>query len=327
MKDSLPPEVLDQAVQRLKEGATPSEILADYPSAAASLKPLLAMVQQLEALRTTEMPLREHQISDRAAFLAKARNLRAQGVSPHPLMRLKRWITAPFSNSSFDRRSIRKEKRAMAVMLLKAVLALMLGLGSASGTLALAEQSLPGSPLYPVKLAAEEVAVRTNPDPADRALVYLAQAKARVREMEALVQLHRSPDEAMLERLRTRLENALRLASGLADPEMKDWLIQARAMVQTQQETLTRTCQHLAAAGVSSNAPCDALALMHQAREQIESGLQNPDTFRHRHALRPENRGDHEQVPNATPSAQPGPGEPGGNPERECPECTPEGDQ
>ena len=325
MKDSIHPEVLDRAVQRLKAGKELAAVLAEHPSAASDLQPLLAAVRQLEALRAVNMPSREHQISDRVRFLNELRSLQAQAVSPNPLMRLKRWITRPSSTSPTKEKPVGKEKRVMVALLLKVVLVLGLGLGSAGGTVALAEQSLPGSPLYPVKLAAEELWIRTTPNPANRALLYLTQAQVRVREMEALMQQRRSPDGMILEQLHMRLENALQLASGLPDPEMIGWLTQAREAVRTQQETLARLCQRQEAGATGPSVPCHASALANQAREQIEAGLQDPQAFRHRHSLQLGDERRAEPTPVATPPARSGPGQPGGNPE--CPECTPQGDQ
>ncbi|PWH18865.1 MAG: hypothetical protein DDG58_05960 [Ardenticatenia bacterium] len=325
MKGSIHPEVLDRAVQRLKAGEELAVILAEHPSAASDLQPLLAMVQQLEALRAVDMPSREHQTSDRARFLNEVRNLRAQTVSPNPLVRLKRWIARPFSTSPIKDKPVGKEKRVMVALLLKIILVLGLGLGSAGGTVALAEQSLPGSPLYPVKLVAEQLRISTTPNLADRAFLYLAQAQVRVREMEALMQQRRSPNGIVLEQLRMRLENALQLASGLPDPEMIRWLTQARETVRTQQETLARLCQRQEAGATDAAVLCRASALAQQAREQIEAGLRDPQTFRHRHSLGLGNEPRREPTPAATPPVRPGSGQPGDNPE--CPECTPQGDQ
>ncbi|GEM_PF-1493082 len=329
MKDLLSPEILDHALRRLQSGEMLSAILSENPSVVSELEPLLLTAQQLENLRPVQMPRPEQQRSDRADFLAEARQLRAQAVSPNLLMRLRKWVATPYSITRFFYKTpIRKEKRAMVTLLLiKVILVLGIGFGSAGGTVAFAERSLPGSPLYPIKLATEEVAVRVVPDPSARALLYLAQAQARIQEMVSLIQLGYSPDEVMLERMRLRLDNALDLASRLPDPEMRTWLIRARETVQTQQETLSRICRYPSGKDAGSTVPCDALAVMNQAREQVELGLQNTQTFRHRCALGREGERTNDSMPSVTPPARSWPGQPGGNPEGGCAECTPQEDQ
>ncbi len=319
------PEVLDSALQRLQAGEPLSDILADHESDAGSLEALLQTAQALSAAHHVVLPSREQQRADRNGFLAEIRDLQQLPVSPGFLTRLRVWIVRSHPAKPAQQTLMRKERRPMAVLLLKLALVLGLGFGSAGGTVALAEHSLPGSPLYPVKLAAEEMMVKAISDPSDQASLYLAQAQVRAREMVQTVQNGDVPDDAALTRLRARIERAFSVATQLNDPELNQWLVQAHQALRTQEQELFQAREQI---GEQARAQLqEAMMLTQQARQMVEAGLQDPQTFRQRHSLGTDGDQAGRQEQRGPQPTAPGPGEPGGNPDGTCTDCTPAGDE
>jgi hypothetical protein len=249
----------------------------------------------------------------------------------------------------------------MSALLVKATLIFTMIFGSAGGAAALAAESLPGSPLYPAKLAMEQVRMDMARDPADQAALQLTLAQVRTQEIERVALAGSVPDDATLTRLQTHLNQALRLAAQLPDDAMLGLLTQVRQMTQTQEQALQQA--QTRAAEPAQEPLRQATRLLNQVRQDAEAGLQDPQTFRWRHTEgrppeappqptmmpRPggvitpttpisspqrvgpcptgncEPAGDQNQY--GPQPGQPGPGEPGGNPDGTCTDCEPAGDQ
>ena len=236
----------------------------------------------------------------------------------------------------------------MSALFVKATLIFSMAFGSAGGAAALAANSLPDSVLYPAKLAKEQTRLKATTDPAEEAGLHMNFAQVRAQEMERLALADKVPDEAALHRLQMHLNQAFDLAAQLPEDDMLGFLSQARETIQNQEQALK---QAQARAAEPAQEPLrQAVGLLQQARQDVEAGLQDPQTFRWQHA---QNRpSDAPDQPTAFPTSggnpgcptgecepvsdqnqygpqpeQPGPGEPGGNPD--CPEgdCEPVGDQ
>jgi hypothetical protein len=206
----------------------------------------------------------------------------------------------------------------------------------------LAANSLPDSPLYPAKLAMEQVRLDVKTEPADRAALHLALAQVRVREMERLALKGEAPDEPTMLRLQKHLNQAFHQAAQLPDDEMLDYLAQAEQMIENQEQELEQVRARVA--GQAQESLGQANQILGQARQETEGGLQDPQAFRWRHTKNrpPEapsqptgvpNSGDNSDCPggDCEPDGDqhqygPQPG-PGGTPD--CPEgdCEPAGDQ
>ena len=225
----------------------------------------------------------------------------------------------------------------MTALIAKVALLFGLTFGSMGGAVALADESLPGSPLYSVKLASEEITMNLTADPADRAALYLAQAQERAQEMVRVTQAGGVPDEITMTRLQTRLNQSLRLASHLSDQDLSDWLVQAQQMTQAQEQALIQA--QVRATGPAQEPLRQASTLLKQAREGIEAGLQDPKSFRRRYTAghQPEAAS---QPTGTCPTGDcpppgdqnehgPQPEQAGGNPDGTCPtgDCPLPGDQ
>jgi hypothetical protein len=291
-------------------------ILARHSHQAEALIPLLGAATMLATIRPVEMPTPEALLADRNDFMAEIGRLGHQAVPASPLVRLKEWIVHQIPRPSPSLTLQRKERQRMSALLVKATLVLSMVFGSAGGTVALAGNSLPDSPLYPAKLTMEQMRLSATVDPADQAALHLSLAQERVQEMVRLALAGTVPGEPTLLRLETHLGQTLELAAQLPDDAMAGLLAQAQQMAQAQEQELSQTQMHVAE---PAQEPLrQASRLLNQMRQEAEDGLQDPQTFRWRHG--------HGRPPEAPlqPTVTP---TPGGNPDCPTGECEPVGDE
>jgi hypothetical protein len=353
--------VIDEAVAELRDGVPVELILARRHEDAVALTPLLHAADALTALLPVpELPAATRQ-ADRMEFMARVEALQPQPVSPAPLVRLKEWVAQKLPARTYD--SPDTERRSMSALIAKATVALVLLLGSLGGTAAVAADSLPGSPLYPIKIAMEDVQLAFTTAPGDSAELHLAFATERADEIVALVAQGEAPDDALLQQLQSHLELMVQEAAQAPAETMSGLLVQAENMIRTQEQALVRLRQNF-----GETQPLRAAnQVMTQAREQIRAAMGEPEQFRERHmhgqsdepeelpsevtprqggvfsgtqpVTAPGGAGPGQSAnpdcPDCEPVGdehrygprpdQPGPGEPGGNPD--CPDCEPAGDE
>lgn len=180
--------ILDQCLERLFNGESVEQCLESYPEHAAELRPLL---------ETASAASQALDIEASEEFKARARyQLRAE-MDRQPARR--RWF-------AFDR-------QPRWVMVALVVMAIVL---AGSGTVAAADDSMPDSPLYPVKLATENVRLALSSSDVRRAELYAALVERRVAEIAYMIEKGRVKRlEQAAQRLRTYLAkmSALPLAS------------------------------------------------------------------------------------------------------------------
>ena len=169
--------ILNECLERLLEGETIEQCLRRYPEQANELKPLL---------QTALAAKRVSAIQPRADFKARARYqfrsaLKEAAAKKRPFFSwFPRWATV-------------------------ATIALVLLLAG-SGTVAAAGSSMPDSPLYPVKLATEEVRLAFTPSPLGKAGFCAELAERRVAE---IIYLAERGDVQQLELITRRLDERL----------------------------------------------------------------------------------------------------------------------
>ena len=278
-------DALDQALNRLQSGEAPSKILAANPELAEELAPFLETGASLTALRAVEMPSAQALATDRRDFLDEISALSPSPVSLGPAARLKKWMARYF----FPQVQIPtlqlpkfKEQRQMSALLIKAVLVFGVIFGSAGGTAAMAAESLPDSPLYPVKLAMENARLSMADTPAAQAKLHLELAQTRAMEMEKLAQQGNTPDVSVMTHLQHHLEQAFAHAAQTSDSTMTQLLVQAQAMLETQAQNLAQSVGH-------SHDPAhtvlqEASRLLHQAGLEAAEGVADPSIFRSHHS-------------------------------------------
>lgn len=359
-------DVLDAALERVLAGESVAGVLAQYPEQAQELEGLLMAVQSVGSLSPVKMPAAGQQQSDRHAFLEQVRQLQSSSQSDDSLLRqlvARLRLPGVFRPAGTRHTRKRKERREMVPVLARLMLMFGLAFGSVGGTAALAAGSLPGSALYPVKLAAEETRLEMAADPAVKAELAMAQVQERTQEMVQLAQQGEAPETAVMTRLQEQLQQSLRLGAELPEEEFGQWMTRTQQMTQTQAQALDAAG---AAAGPEAQAQLQAAnRLMNQVRQQVETGLEDPTALRQQlrsgqawavedddpdgstdvesgDRLRTRDAscldGDPECIPagdanrygQESEDSAAGPGQPGGNPDGPCevgdPDCVPTGD-
>ncbi len=177
--------ILDECVEEIRtRRASIGDCLARYPEYADELAPLLETAIALENLPD---------VRPSKAFKLKTR-VKIAEWSAHPQARRR----ALLPRFSFAR--------------LAAILVVILGLTSGG---AYAADSLPGSPLYPIKRGAEQVQLWSTADQESQARVYMMFAERRLAETKALTR--QADSNALVEQTMTEYREAV-AAVGSAAP-------------------------------------------------------------------------------------------------------------
>jgi hypothetical protein len=224
----------------------------------------------------------------------------------------------------------------MVKLFLKAALIFGLVFGSAGGVVFASADSLPNSPIYPVKLATEQIRLALTSDPAGKAALHLELVHERVQEMARLAEVGEEPDEATWERLQSHLDKGLQLGVQLSDESLLEWLSQATDVTEDGVRRLVRKQDR--DVGTDNEPLRRAAAAMKKLGQAAEDGLHDPMQFRYWYKrvladdtlLQVSSDGDPEtEWPGRGEPGAHGPGEPGGNPEAPCEsgDCEPVGDQ
>ncbi len=157
--------ILDQCLEEIRaQRATVADCLAKYPDLADELKPLLTTAAALEA-----MPEMQPSVTFKQTTRARLLQLRRP---PSRAERLRDHLLA-----------LTTTRLRFAATWLALVLLLV---GLIGGVAYAANDSLPDSPLYPIKRAAEQLELTLAPDPTSQARVRMNLADRRLSEMKAL---------------------------------------------------------------------------------------------------------------------------------------------
>ena len=178
--------IFDDCLERLARGETLKQCLESHPEQVEQLEPLLRAAQ---AARETSA------ILPRPEFRARAR------YEFHSALQEAASKKRPFLFG-------------LRTRLVTAMVALSIILVSGGGTVVMASNSMPDSPLYPVKLATEEVQLALTPSDIDKAKVCVMQADRRVDEIVYLADKGDARQvDVTAERLDECLETLVEIAS------------------------------------------------------------------------------------------------------------------
>ena len=178
--------ILDDCLQRLLQGEDIAACLERYPAYAPELAPLLRTAAMLRDLPQPRLnPHRRAAIGARLRAEARSRTHTRQTL---PLI----WR---FARLAF---------------------ALLLAVVLATGSVWAAEDSLPGSPLYPLKRATEQVQLWLAPDAESRAILHLRWADRRAAELLALIEAGTTVEPALVQAPVEQLSSAVEEAEHLA---------------------------------------------------------------------------------------------------------------
>jgi hypothetical protein len=344
-------DILDEALIQASASRPLEQILETSAAHSRQLRPLLETALALESIRPVELPEQLDLEADRRAFLQGIAHLEIDPVSPSLLERINRWITAVIPLYSIKQLFQIKEKRNMSAMLANIILIISILIASAGGTVALANDSLPDSPLYPVKLAVEQIQIDLLTDPGKIAARHLLLAQNRSQEILRLAQGGETPKENAALRLQENYNLALQYTAQLGEAEMLGILTQAQEMVQEQLREMNQARFQLRSEHPDPLA--ETIRILEGTRARVQAGLEDPAAFRLQARFGFEEAGGNPDCPlddcqplgdeyqyryrrgNVWPEPEdsqgldalpPGPGAPGGNPECPTGDCDPSGD-
>lgn len=179
-------EVLDLCIERMRAGGDPEDILRDHPLVADEVRPLVALVPQLQAL-----PHKQPTLEGMTRLVAKLLAERA------PVRHKARWLSAAVLF------------RAAAIMLL------VLGLGW--GATAASSNTVPGDVFYPIKLLTERVKLALAITADDKVELRIVFSEQRLREALAKQAQGQGVDKALLVAMLDEAKAAVEHASDLSD--------------------------------------------------------------------------------------------------------------
>jgi hypothetical protein len=166
----------------------------------------------------------------------------------------------------------------MFVYLFKALLIVSVLLSSVGGTAVTSDTSLPGSPVYPIKLMMEEARLAMSHNFANQAGLHLAFAQERAEEMAGLAARNQAPSAALMANYQAHWREALRLAGQLSDGDIQQVMEQAQQMARVQQALLDQ-------AGVGTMDQVrtrlqEAEGCLAQVQTAVALGLQSQNAYR-----------------------------------------------
>lgn len=233
--------ILDECLAAIQQGEALDSCLLRYPREADRLRPLLTLAERVRKTPPT-LPRPWPQARAWQRVRQRAADLRSPRRGVHLSVNYGAWL------------------RPVAV-----TLAVLLALFSAAGGTALAAQnSLPDSPLYRVKLATEEVRLLLVFDDVHRAEILMDQSDERMDEILTMTRQDKTIPGNVLSALRSRNERA---ADILAEhPEQADVSRTLAAQAETQESNLVFLFPEISQSAHKEYT--EAVAAVHNARLQ-----------------------------------------------------------
>jgi len=256
--------ILDDCLTRMRQGYTLVECLALYPEYAGELKPLLetaAAIYQVPPL----LPSPQAMAAGRARLLQRAAQLRLLRAAPGPIARLGQFLSSLSLETLFPRRLVPAAAAIMACLLLVVF-----------GVMPAAADSLPDSPLYPVKRVIEETQVALTFDPDEQARLQVALAARRTDEIETQVNQGRPLPVSVLELVADQNQRALGAITRLPESEATTLLRHFVAISSRQEMAL----EQVLIVSPAQPAVAQVLAATQANHQWAESVVNNPAILR-----------------------------------------------
>ena len=223
------------------------------------LDPVVHTAQQVMILSETPPPPPHGLAPGRQRFLAEAARLRAESRG-NPL-----WLPP------------RRQLFGGAMRLATALAVIAILFGAVVGTTQAAAGSLPGQPLYGVKLATEQIRLALTSQPASRAAVQQSLAEERLDEIVALLGRRQAVGSSVSNRATRQLEQALEASAQLEDATAAQALQQLAEAIRQREQAM------LGAASESPEPPVqELLRQMERVRQEAHAGQGDPAGLRHR---------------------------------------------
>jgi hypothetical protein len=168
-------------------------------------------------------------------------------------------------------------------------------------TVAAAQDELPNQPLYQLKLMSEEANMWFAFTPDARIEKLMEQAQTRLQEMKKMADEGLVPPAELQLRAQERIEQALRIAAGLDDPDLVAALQQIRDQLRIQDQLMLQD---------GSCTGCEPVmdqtrTMLRDQLQQVEDDLSNPRAFRERYMNQEQNRTNAGDCDPATPCDPP----------------------
>jgi len=266
-------DALDDVLARVAAGESRAACIARYPDLAVELTELVGAQVRLSALAAAPVLPADVLAARRRQFLSTARTYKRQAVSAHPFQRFMAWVW-PVQRTG---------RPAFVPVLARVAIAFGLVLSIVGGTVAAAQSSLPGSPLYRIKLTGEDARLNLTRDPAQQATLAMTFASERTHEMERLAIANRPISTLVSLRLQNQLDAALSAAARAPEPEMLRLLNQVRTTARTQERALMQAQVNAPREASTQDALRLAEHAVTLAQQRAEAGLADPDAFRHQY--------------------------------------------
>ena len=222
----------------------------------------------LECLRNVPAPSPEVWEHGRRTFLTQAHQLSPQAVTPGDSVRHKGW-KATLQAWLFQIPLKRKEIRMAS--LINIIIALTMVFALSTGTVSAAQESLPGSTLYPLKLAWEELQLSLMSDPEIRVEQALSTAQKRLQEALQLAQQSEDIPVQLAERYQSGLNLAFTTTNGLNEPAKTQVKLYIQEQLAVQQQILAQIMTQIQNNPDATSQ--ERVRLMEKVREQIEEQL------------------------------------------------------
>lgn len=251
------------------------------------------VIKRLEDLRRS--PSRDPQSAAlrRDQYLAQLNTLQTPVSLAEKLRLINNGLTKRINNVF----QIPKERFMMTgFSMIMALIALMVG--AAGGTVYASQASLPDAPLYPVKIASENVRVQFATQPAARLELMEQFTDRRMEEISAMLLQVEMPPEAVLLHLQEQIQMTLDLAASLDDAQLEPALLGMQDRLQERLMQMERLNECLQ----DETQTCTPQQLKDQARLQDKDQLQNQDQLKEQDQLQDCLDGESDCTPDQTRS-------------------------
>jgi len=252
--------LLSKGIDYLADGQTVEVYMAQVDADSLSsaecdeLQALLHQSAHLLKFGQVPVPTPRTKAANRARFLSAA----VEQKEASRTVPAGRWFAAPA-----------RLWRGLLGAALSIALLLLLGVGAVSASIA----SLPGSPLYPLKLAAEDARLALAFGPPTQARLYIRFASERGNEMVRLVTVGHDIDETILARMARQWQGAVETAESAGEEVGSTLLEQVIEASSAQGETLRRASAE--AASETRPALNEGTAIAEATTRQAREALQN----------------------------------------------------
>ena len=252
--------ILDQCLHEMStRGETVERCLQRYPQYAQQLAPLIQAADRIQKTRHPRLSVSASKAIEQR-LLKRAAELRRSRAKPSP------W-PLPFS------------LRPLATVAATLIVVLALVLAGGGGIVYASTDSLPGSPLYGVKRATEQVQLSLTPAGTSRAELHIKFAQRRLEEVQALAEIKGQVDEEALAALAEATDLALEETEKAPAQDKSALLDKLVSLTERQQTVLERVLAEAPdAAQKGLNRALEASLRGHErAREALEKEKPGPD--------------------------------------------------